>query len=176
MKIPPYNFACLLWSYRFNFYKAKGWRDSTAIFFAGINTSVAYAAIFLTSILFLAASNDWLFRHMDVHISRFFVVLAPALLITYYTNAKEDAYRLVCQFMNPPGISVMFALALYILGSVMMPFLFSIAMHGKYSTLLIASFICTVLSLLIVEYWATAQIRKLQAAHVAEQHGKHPSR
>ena len=173
MKIPPFNCACLLWSYRFNFYKAKGWRDGTAVFFAGINTSVVYVGILYTCIIFLTTLNDRVFRYTGVHISGFFVVLPPALLVTYYTSAKENAYRAVCQSMNPPGISVMFAVALYLLGSVMVPFVFSIAIHGKAPALLISSFICTALSVLIVDHWAAGQIRKLQATRAAELHGKH---
>ena len=172
MNIPPQNFYCLIWSYRFNVYKARGWTDGTAGFFAGINAFGVYLSIIMAPffIFFLVLG------YAGIHINAFFVVMPVVAFFAYYTSYKDKSCRALYQSMNPPGPWVYFALFLYVLCSVIVPLLFSIVARSNFIVSILTSFLCIVLSVSIADHWAAGKIRQLQAARAAELHGKHASR
>jgi len=175
MKIPPQSFACLLWSYRYNAYKRRGWSDGLAAYFAGINASAVYIPVLAAISIALLELLRFLLKGFSFHVHAILVIAIVMVPWAYYESSKKNIYRAVCQSMNSPGSSVLLVFFLY-LGSLMVPMLLAIAIRAKPLTLLISYALYIPLSAFIADHWAAGQIRKLQAAHTAEQHGKHASR
>lgn len=175
MKIPPQSFAYLAWSYRYNAYKRRGWSDGPAAYFAGISASAVYIPVLAAISIALLELLRFLLKGFSFHVHAILVIAIVMVPWAYYENSKKNIYRAVCQSMNSPGPSVLLVGLLYI-GSMIVPMLLAMAIRAKPLTLSMSYALYIPLSALIVDHWAAGKIRQLQAAHTAEQHGKHASR
>ena len=173
MKIPPQNFYCLIWSYRFNFYKARGWRDGTAGYFAGVNAFGVYGFMILG--LFFVSLGILTYAGIKPDLG-FFIFIPALVFLAYYTNYKDKNCHAVFQSMEPPRASVYFSLLPYGLGTLVVPFICSLAMRSAFFISMLISSLCIALSVSIADHWAAGKIRQLQAARAAELHGKHAPR
>ena len=174
MKMPLQNFAYLVWSYRYNALKRRGWSDGPAEYFTGMSVMAVYGPVLAAISIALLELLRFLLKGFPFHVHAIMIIAIVMIPWVYYDSSKKNIYRAVCQSMNSPGPSVLLVGLLYI-GSMIVPMLLAIAMRAKPLTLSISYALYIPLSVSIVDHWAAGQIRKLQAAHTAEQRGKHAS-